>query len=103
MLESKDRTALVFVLYQWWGLWQDTSRLWRIGKDRGSTRYKHVHKGRPTGNSARNTECFLKPLRVAPRIKLGSESTSYFHQRGNWLQLIEANTTDKGAEQCTLN
>ena len=36
-LES-ETTALVFVLYQWWGLWQEAWRLRRIRKDRGNGR-----------------------------------------------------------------
>lgn len=71
-----------FVLHQWWDLWQEAWRLWSIGKDRGNTRYKHARKVRPTESSARNRECFLKPLCVTQRIRLGLESTSCFHQRG---------------------
>lgn len=62
---------------------------------------KYAHKGRPTESSARNTGVFPEAPYVTWRIRLGLESTSCFHQKGNGLQLIEPNITDKRAEQCT--
>ena len=48
-------------------------------------------------------ECFLKPLCVTRRIELGLKNASCFHQKGNRLELIEPNTTDRRAGQCKLN
>ena len=95
-----DRTALGFVLSLWWGLWQDACSLRRIGEDRSTN--KHINWG-PRRPGPETRECFLKPLCVARRIKLGLKNTSCFHQRGSRLEQKEPNATAKGAEQCSWN